>query len=199
MRVAVAGTVAALLVAGGCQMNERMSGTAIGGVSGAVLGAATAGGVGGVVVGGAVGALAGYLIGDYLADQRERCCCAPQQQQQPCPQCQPCQPTCSPCAVSGSATDAGAPARQQAYAAYLRGKQARTAPEARAAYEEAVRLDPTLPDAWNGLGLNAWYAGDRENAERCFSEAVRVDPTYDPGLRNLEFARSATAPAPHGA
>lgn len=197
MRVAVAGTVAALLVAGGCQMNERMSGTAIGGVGGAVLGAATAGGVGGVVVGGAIGALAGYLIGDYLADQRERCGC--QQQQQPCQPCQP-QPTCAPCSVSGSATDAGAPARQQAYAAYLRGKQARTAPEARAAYEEAVRLDPTFPDAWNGLGLNAWYAGDRVEAERFFAEALRVDPTYDPALKNLEYARAApTAPAPRGA
>ena len=82
-----------LLVTPGCVMNERLSGTVIGGVGGGVIGAATAG-VGGAVVGLLAGGLAGYLVGDYLADRRERgrgsvfgndCC------QQP----DPCAPPCA--------------------------------------------------------------------------------------------------------
>jgi hypothetical protein len=200
MRVAVVGTVvASLLVSGGCQMNERMTGTAFGGAGGLALGGLIGDSVGGALVGGLAGAVAGYLIGDYLADQRERCC-RPQQQSPPCgcpaPQPSPC--GCAPTYASGSVSDAGTPARRQALAAYLRGKQARTAPEAREAYVEALRLAPTLPDAWNALGMNSWFAGDAADAERCFHEALRLDPTYDPAIRNLEYAESATASGSHG-
>ena len=63
--------VTSLLVMPACQMNERLSGTLIGGVSGGAVGAAV-GGVGGAVVGLLAGGLGGYLLGDYIADQRER-------------------------------------------------------------------------------------------------------------------------------
>jgi hypothetical protein len=66
-----------LLVLPGCQMNERMTGAAGGGLAGAVLGGALAETAGGVLLGGVGGAVAGYLIGDYLADRRERCLCQP--------------------------------------------------------------------------------------------------------------------------
>ena len=40
-----------------------------------------------------------------------------------------------------------------AHAAYQRGRNAASAPEARAAYVEALRVDPNHADAWNGLGM----------------------------------------------
>ena len=211
-----------LLVTPGCVMNERLSGTVIGGVGGGVIGAATAG-VGGAVVGLLAGGLAGYLVGDYLADRRERgrgsvfgndCCPQPDPCAPPCatpqsyapqgyaPQAYPQQAYPShamqppqysqqgavagikeraPAIVNGRRTDPGG-----AKAAYERGRASLTAPEARVHFEQSIRLDPTRPEAYNALALNALYRGDHSDAERLFQESLRVDPNYSPARYNYE-------------
>lgn len=207
--------VLGLLVMPGCVMNERLSGTIIGGVSGGAIGAAV-GGVGGAVIGLLAGGLGGYLVGDYMADQRERGrgsvfgngCCPPAQDPcaPPCATPQSYQPSAyapqgaayqpqgavagikerAPVVYNGRRTD---PVR--AKAAYDRGKEALTAPEARVHFEESIRLDPTRPEPYNALALNALYRGDRSDAERHFREALQADPNYQPARYNLErFQRS---------
>jgi TPR repeat protein len=46
--------------------------------------------------------------------------------------------------------------------------------EARALLEEAIRLDPELPDAREGIGLLAWREGKEDEARRWLGEAVRL-------------------------
>ena len=73
-----------------------------------------------------------------------------------------------------------------AKAAYDRGKAALTAPEARVHFEQSIRLDPTRPEAYNALALNALFRGDRSDAERLFRQSLEVDPSYAPAKYNLE-------------
>ncbi len=46
--------------------------------------------------------------------------------------------------------------------------------EARALLEEAMRLDPQLADAREGMGLLAWQEGKKDEARRWLGEAVRL-------------------------
>ena len=53
-----------------------------------------------------------------------------------------------------------------------------------------VRLDPSRPDAWNQIGVNAVYLGDWTVAEIAFEAALKLVPEH-PGYRqNLEFVRN---------
>ncbi len=206
----------ALLALPACQMNERLSGTAFGGAGGLLLGAVVAETVAGALIGGVAGGVVGYLIGDYLADQRERACCpqpCPQPQPcapQPCPQ--PCAPQpCAPGYGGGynpqqyppqqypqqypqqprvGAVKAPAQAWQASQAALARGKRAPDLTQARAAYEEAVRLDPRNADAWDALGLARMMGGNRAGAEQAFREALAQDPNHYAARRNLAWATS---------
>lgn len=184
-------TAAALLAAplalGGCQMNERMTGTGGGAIAGGLIGGFAASSVTGALVGGAAGALAGYLIGDYLADERERCspCSAPSACAAPDPYAYPTACTTPlPAPVTPPAT-AGRPS-WAAQVAYERGRSAATSEEAVAAYEEALRLDPTRPEPWNALALQALANGDRALARERLLRALALDPTYAPARVNLE-------------
>ncbi len=175
---AVALLILALALLPACQMNERLSGTVMGAVGGAVLGGVVSGG-GGAVVGGLAGGLIGYLVGDYLADQRERG-----------------RPN-----VFGSASDAqvagirGEPAYvQSARQAYERGRAARTAPEAKRWYLESLRLNPSRPEPYNLLGLNALHAGDAAQAQTYLERALEIDPPYEPAKHNLAKLRREHAP-----
>jgi tetratricopeptide (TPR) repeat protein len=49
--------------------------------------------------------------------------------------------------------------------------------EALAAYQEAVRLDPTLPEAVSKVGVQYSYLGDYEQALFAMERAVELDPT----------------------
>jgi hypothetical protein len=172
-----------LLLLPACQMNERMSGTAFGAGGGAVLGGVTAGTVGGALIGGVGGALVGYLVGDYLADQRERGCASPA----PAPiQCTPTMPS-SP-RVGGARTVV--PGTARARQAYTQGRSAASAPQARALFQEAVRLDPSYADAWNALGLNYLNAGEKENAVDAFQRALAADPGHYAAKQNLHWAET---------
>ena len=193
--------VLALVALPGCQMNERLSGTAIGGVAGIGVGA-LAGGFGGAVIGGAGGALVGYLVGDYICDQRERGRPnvfgdagqtytppgpATQYAQAPLPQ----QPQADPYAHAKNEASYAYPEMvaglktTDAHAAYRRGRAARTAAEARRHYEHSLRLDPRQPAAHNALGLHDLIAGDRASAERRFRTALRYDPSNYAAKHNL--------------
>ena len=193
-----------------CRMNERMSGAAIGAVSGGVIGG-VAGILPGALIGVAAGGAAGYMVGDYIADRRESCeppcplpCdpCPPQQQplyQQPdyCPPtCQTPPPACppdpfqvpcvEPC-VSTVATT-GQAQRRAAEAWIARGRRARTAPEAQAAYAQALRIDPNPADAWNLLGLPQRAGGRHQEAKASFRRALAIDETHYGARQSLIYA-----------
>jgi len=61
--------------------------------------------------------------------------------------------------------------------------------EARASFEQAVKLNATYPDtapnAWNNLGLLAAGEGHTDQAIACFEEALRRSPEYWIALQNL--------------
>ena len=50
--------------------------------------------------------------------------------------------------------------------------------EAIAEYDEAIRLDPTLANAFNDRGLNYLQLGQVERAIQDFDEAVRLQPQF---------------------
>ena len=176
--------VLSLLVLPACQMNERMSGTAMGAAGGLTIGA-VAGGWAGAAIGLVAGGVAGYLVGDYLADKRECGRCGVFGSAAPAP-CAP-----APCGPGGqvqgvkeyAATNA---APSAAHRAYEQGRKARTAPEARRYFEESVRLEPRSPAAWNALGLNALHRGDRPEAERLWRISLSHDANYYAARHNLE-------------
>lgn len=63
------------------------------------------------------------------------------------------------------------------------------------AFEEAVRLDPNLPAAYNNIGRI--YA-DRENSEKAiyyFKRAIGIEPLYEPALSNLGLVLYSTGKA----
>jgi|GEM_PF-3136739 len=200
-----------LLVLPGCRMNERMTGTIGGAVGGGLLGVAVGAGAGGVLLAAAGGAVIGYVVGDYLSDQQERGGCAPP----PCGSCSvpsPCEvypgsfaqtlpSTSAPSAQCPSAQYRSAElpsARAPTYAAsasgnlaaaraaYERGRTATTTEEATAAYQHSIRLDPTRPEPWNALALQALVAGDRSSARSHLSTSLALDPAYGPARHNLE-------------
>lgn len=197
--------VLTLLVLPGCQMNERLSGTVMGAMGGAGLGA-IAGGWGGAAIGLVAGGVSGYIVGDYLADKREsgRCgvfgkpSCQPQCAPAPCSHPTPIPTaarnvpaTTAPCASSTPAPQ-GVPAYPvdaAARAAYDRGRAALTATEARAHFEQSIRLDPKRPEPYNALALNYLYAGQTVEAERLFQKSLELDPDYYAAKYNLAKLR----------
>ena len=52
-----------------------------------------------------------------------------------------------------------------------------------------VRLDPSRPDAWNQIGVNAVYLGDWTVAEIAFEAALKLVPEHTGYRSNLEFVR----------
>ncbi len=156
-----------LVIAPACQMNERISGTAMGAVGGGIIGGVAAG-WGGAVVGAAGGALIGYLLGDYNSDQRER----------------------GREGVFASRSDTDpvvykTTTHGPAAEAYERGRRAKTSVEARRWFEKSVQLDPTRAEPYNALGLNALAAGDAHTADRYIRKAIEVNPRYLPARYNL--------------
>jgi tetratricopeptide (TPR) repeat protein len=184
MRNAYALFALPLLALPGCRMNERMTGTAGGAVGGTVIGVVAGASAGTVLILAGAGALTGYLVGDYMADQRERC--------------SPCQPSAgaeSPCAVPASTSASTLPAPTasrgsgtvwDARVAYEKGRSAPTVEDARAAYQESARLDPSRPEPWNALALLSVAQGDRTAARAHLTKALSLDPSYGPAQHNLD-------------
>jgi tetratricopeptide (TPR) repeat protein len=61
--------------------------------------------------------------------------------------------------------------------------------EARAAAAEAVRRDPSLPEAHYLDGLWSWRAGRRADAQASFRAATEADPTFRPAALALVRSR----------
>ena len=197
-----------LLVLPGCRMNERMTGAVGGAAGGAVIGTVAGASAGTVLVLVGAGALAGYLVGDYMADQR--CACEPSAgaAESPCavPAATTSRPTVAPTPAPAPSSSGGLPpptvvrrtkapaavtargsgTAWDARVAYERGRSAPTVEDARAAYQESARLDPSRPEPWNALALLAVAQGDRTSAREHLNRALALDPAYAPAKHNLE-------------
>jgi len=131
-----------------------------------------------------------YAPPQYAPPQYSQPQYAPQSQWSPQAQPAPCAP---PANYPGTTPRVGAvrsadPSVGAAQRALEAGRRARTLPEARAAYEEAVRLDPRSADAWNALGLARLSAGETEGAQEAFRQALALDPDHYAAKRNLTWA-----------
>ncbi|MCC6437211.1 MAG: glycosyltransferase [Acidimicrobiales bacterium] len=60
----------------------------------------------------------------------------------------------------------------------------------------AARLDPRLPQAWNGLGMACFAEGDLRAARRAFAAARRAAPAYPAATDNLAAVDAALACEP---
>lgn len=49
---------------------------------------------------------------------------------------------------------------------------------AEAKFQEAVKLDPTLVNAWNGLGWSQFNQGKADAAENAFKKAIELEPNH---------------------
>ena len=50
--------------------------------------------------------------------------------------------------------------------------------EAIKAYDEAIRLDPNLAEAWNNKGNALYSQGKYDEAIKAYDEAIRLDPNF---------------------
>ncbi len=57
--------------------------------------------------------------------------------------------------------------------------------EARPMFEEAVKVAPGDPDAWNGLGWSCFNSGDPKAGEEAFRRSVGLDPDHAAALNGL--------------
>ncbi len=57
--------------------------------------------------------------------------------------------------------------------------------EAEEAFSEAVKLDPELANAWNGLGWSRLNQGNGAEAEEAFSKCVKLEPEHGAALNGL--------------
>lgn len=89
-------------------------------------------------------------------------------------------------AVAAAADPDPARLNSQAVAAFREGK-----PEvARDLLEQALRLDPSLPEAHNNLGMVLQALGHRAEARNEFLRALALSPGYPEALNNLGLAWS---------
>ena len=186
---ALAAILAAVALLPACRMNERLSGTVMGGVGGAALGT-WIGGLPGALVGGGSGALAGYLVGDYLADQRERGrrSVFGDLDDDPAPVGPRQEPIMMARHRAFRSTDSTTPpTASQAHTssrhsvspaqnAYERGQSARYATEARQHFREALRIDPRHGPSWVAMGVDAAVAGRKAEARQWFEGALKLQP-----------------------
>ena len=57
--------------------------------------------------------------------------------------------------------------------------------EAEAAFTKAVKLDPELENAWNGLGWSRFNQGNAVEAEEAFTRCVKLEPKHGAALNGL--------------
>lgn len=85
----------------------------------------------------------------------------------------------------------GSGAIAAAYDAYLEGckldEEEHTWPAAEAAYRRAVKLDPTLANAWTNLGNLRYRRTDAAEAQACYRAALRADRDQPEAHYNLGF------------
>jgi len=52
-------------------------------------------------------------------------------------------------------------------------------------FQQAVKANPRLTDAWNGLGWSRFNAGHADTAEEAFKRAIELEPNYPAALNGL--------------
>jgi len=52
-------------------------------------------------------------------------------------------------------------------------------------FEQAVKIDPKLTSAWNGLGWSRLDSGRRDDAEKAFKKVIELDPKHPAALNGL--------------
>ena len=63
--------------------------------------------------------------------------------------------------------------------------QSRKLVEAEAKFDQAVKADPKLTAAWNGLGWARLNQGKRDGAEKAFAEVIKLEPEHGAALNGL--------------
>jgi len=58
-------------------------------------------------------------------------------------------------------------------------------PQARQEFEQVVKMEPNLPDAYNNMGLTYAYENNVAKAQQCYRKALDIEPLYAPALNNL--------------
>lgn len=66
-----------------------------------------------------------------------------------------------------------------------RAADAQDWPGAEAAFLEAVRLEPSMPEAWNGLGYALRHQQRYDESVKSYREALRLRPDYPQALQYL--------------
>jgi len=198
-------TSASMLALPGCHLNvdERMTGTAIGmgagALAGGLLGTAVGNTATGAILGGVAGGAAGYIIGDWMADERERGTAQARARDGEVERARaktdatsgPAPATFDAIPASGDRA-AAAPRGEMARRAYEAGRRATSAAAALGHYDAASSFDPTRPEPHNARGLVLLYQGETAAARAAFERALAVDPSYGPASENL--GRLDTAP-----
>ena len=83
--------------------------------------------------------------------------------------------------IAGANLEGGIPRLADA----IERHQPERAAQAKAVLDEAVAIDPDLPEAWNNLGEALVALDDRAGAIDAWRNAVRIQPAYAVALSNL--------------
>ncbi len=62
-------------------------------------------------------------------------------------------------------------------------------PEARAAFQKAVELEPKCHEAWNNIGLTYYREGNLDKAAEAYMNAIDIEPGFVPSITNLGAVR----------
>lgn len=182
------------------EIDERMTGTAIGvgagALAGGLLGTAVASTGTGAVLGAIAGGAAGYIIGDWMADKRERGTAQanardheysrglPEAEGTVAPAPAPATFDAIPAGRSRAAP-ATAQRAEMARREYEAGRNATDAATALRHYSTASTFDPSRPEPHNARGLVLLYQGKKSDARAAFERSLAVDPGYLPAAENL--------------
>jgi len=193
-------TLVALLPACHLDVDERMTGTAIGvgtgALAGGLLGSAVGSTATGAVLGAVAGGAAGYIIGDWMADRRERGTAQAQARDREFSRGRaeaeatvaPSQSPATFDAIPAAGTRPPPPTPERAEMArreYEAGRRATDATSALRHYDAASTFDPSRPEPHNARGLVLLYVGKRAEAKAAFTRSLAVDPGYVPAAENL--------------
>ena len=72
-------------------------------------------------------------------------------------------------------------ATQEGWRLWQSGRPAEAIPK----FEQAVKLDPKNPEAWNGLGWASFNTGKAQEAEKAFQKVLSLNPDHPAALNGL--------------
>lgn len=75
---------------------------------------------------------------------------------------------------------------------FLRAKQL---DQARSQFETVIKMEPSIPDAYNNIGLSYAYENKVDKAIQYYRKALDIEPLYVPALNNLGLVLYSTGKA----